>query len=70
MKRTLINASLLGLLLTLSQVTQAHAGHDHTHWSSQPLHFFTVAVITAIVVSRLIYRKVISQHRKNSTAGE
>lgn len=27
----------------------AHAGHDHNHWLSEPIHFLTVFAVVAVI---------------------
>ena len=70
MKKVLINSSLSGLLLTFTQVAHAHTGHDHAHWTSEPLHLLTIAAVVAVVVAGLAYKKIIRNNKNVSTTGE
>lgn len=46
MKKHVKIVSLVGLLFSSNAL--AHAGHDHSHWSSEVLHFLTYASILAV----------------------
>lgn len=49
MKKALAISSLLPLLLPA--VAQAHPGHDHGHWMSEPIHALTVLAIVAVGIT-------------------
>ena len=40
--------STLFVFLMATQA-QAHAGHDHAHWLSEPIHFLSVFAVIAVI---------------------
>ncbi|MBJ7539699.1 hypothetical protein [Marinomonas transparens] len=63
MKQILTTSILLGLPLAFSQVAQAHPGHDHSHWTSEPIHILTMVAIGTVIVGGLAYKHM--TRRKN-----
>lgn len=54
MLRTFI-ATLAGFTSTAAM---AHAGHDHSHWLSEPIHALSVLSIVSIVtITAVVYRR-------------
>ena len=49
MKKALAISRLPPLLpLLLPAFAQAHPGHDHSHWLSEPIHVLTILAIAAV----------------------
>jgi hypothetical protein len=47
----------------LSSVAQAHPGHDHGHWLSEPIHVLTtLAIISVVIVTAIVVRRVKSKN--------
>lgn len=55
---------VLSSLLVISRLVQAHPGHDHSHWSSEPIHLLTMFAIASLIVSGLVYKQCIRRRRK------
>lgn len=53
MLRTLI-ATLAGFTSTAAL---AHAGHDHAHWLSEPIHVLSILAIVSVVAITVVVRK-------------
>ncbi|AWY00159.1 hypothetical protein A8139_09255 [Marinomonas primoryensis] len=51
-------------LLAIGQLVQAHPGHDHSHWSSEPIHFLTMFAIASLIISGIIYKQCIRRRKK------
>ncbi|QUX98090.1 hypothetical protein C0J08_05935 [Marinomonas sp. CT5] len=50
---------LSGVLLLISQVLQAHPGHDHSHWSSDLIHLLTILSVGGIIVGSFVYKQLL-----------
>ncbi len=45
-------------LVALPTAVLAHPGHDHSHWTSEPIHLLTLAAIIGLVSTSVVwYRK-------------
>jgi len=64
MKKIVKSSAVLSALMAISQVAQAHPGHDHSHWASNSIHLLTVLAVAAVVVVGVAYKK---SRRKNAT---
>jgi len=64
MKKIVKSSAVLSALMAVSQVAQAHPGHDHSHWASNSIHLLTVLAVAAVVVVGVAYKK---SRRKNAT---
>lgn len=67
MKKIVKSSAVLSALMAVSQVAQAHPGHDHSHWASNSIHLLTVLAVAAVVVVGVAYKK---SRGKNATKGE
>ena len=52
-------------LLVISQLVQAHPGHDHSHWSNEPIHLLTMFAIASLIASGMIYKQCIRRRKKS-----
>ncbi|MEO9655160.1 hypothetical protein ACUM5Y_05160 [Marinomonas dokdonensis] len=57
MKKLLSNLMVLSLAVLTSQVALAHPGHDHSHWTSNPIHIITMVAIGTVIVGGLVYKQ-------------
>jgi hypothetical protein len=58
----MILKSILILILALvSSIAQAHPGHDHGHWLSEPIHALTLIAIISVVVAGFAIRRVLNK---------
>ncbi|WP_191601955.1 hypothetical protein [Marinomonas algicola] len=64
MKNTLTNRVVIICLSLVSQLGMAHPGHDHSHWSSDPLHIITLVAIGSVIVGAFAYKYVIRKPKK------
>ncbi|MDP2521320.1 hypothetical protein Q8W30_01950 [Neptunomonas phycophila] len=42
---------MLTIAALLAPFANAHPGHDHGHWLSEPIHLLTLAAIAAVLVA-------------------
>ncbi|MEG3754734.1 hypothetical protein [Psychromonas arctica] len=68
MKKIVKSSAVLSALMAVSQVVQAHPGHDHSHWASNSIHLLTVLAVAAVVVVGVAYKK--SRGKNATTKGE
>ncbi|WP_418135229.1 hypothetical protein [Psychromonas sp. GE-S-Ul-11] len=59
MKKILKSSTVLSALMAVSQVAQAHPGHDHSHWASNSIHLLTVFAVAAVAVVGIVYKKIV-----------
>lgn len=66
MKKSAIACGLSTLFL--AQFALAHPGHDHAHWSSNPIHLLTLAALvgTGVVCAVLLSAKKRAKKAKQS----
>lgn len=64
--KPIVSTLLLSLSFITSQFAQAHFGHDHSHWMSNPIHILTIFAVAAVVVSCLLYKQL--ARRRHSLA--
>jgi len=62
MKKPIVKSTLFGLILTVSQMANAHPGHDNNHWTSDSLHLLSFAV--AVLIGGVVY-KIRSRRKKH-----
>lgn len=63
--KSICTTLLLSLSFIMSQIAQAHPGHDHSHWMSNPIHMLTIFAVAAVIVGGLVYKQFV--RRRNST---
>jgi hypothetical protein len=59
------NISLTFCLLLASSSASAHVGHDHDHWSSEPIHMLFYGVIALTALAATIW--TVKAKRKKNT---
>ncbi|MFT2111560.1 hypothetical protein [Marinomonas sp. 2405UD68-3] len=64
MKNTVAMTVLIGLMTAFSQFSQAHPGHDHSHWSSDPIHIITLAIVGSVLTGAFVYNQFILKPKK------
>lgn len=58
MLRTL-TATLTGLTSTTAL---AHAGHDHSHWLSSPIHLLSIlAIVSVVAIAAVVYKRKVAK---------
>lgn len=57
MMKQVFSTLAVSTLMMLSQVVQAHPGHDHSHWTSNPIHIITMVAIGTVIVGGLVYKQ-------------
>jgi hypothetical protein len=62
--KSVFTTMLFSCFVVMSQIAQAHPGHDHSHWSSEPIHILTMSAIGGLIVSGLIYKQCIRRRKK------
>lgn len=64
MKHSLIKITAMSFLSMLSQVSMAHPGHDHAHWSSDPIHIITMVAIGTVIVGAFSYKYLLRKPKR------
>lgn len=62
--KSVVTTLLVSVFLVLSQVAQAHPGHDHSHWMSSAIHLLSVLAVSGVIVSAVVYKQI-QRRRKN-----
>ena len=52
--KSIITVMLCSVFLIMSQLAQAHPGHDDSHWASDLIHVLTVFAVGSIIVGGFI----------------
>lgn len=58
MKERLTQFSLVSALAAMSSQAFAHPGHDHSHWTSEPIHILTMVAIGTVMVGGIVYKQM------------
>ncbi|GAB3485035.1 hypothetical protein [Marinomonas epiphytica] len=58
MKQTLKQSLILTPLAVCSSLVSAHPGHDHSHWTSEPIHILTMVAIGTVMVGGVVYKQM------------
>lgn len=64
LKSKLFSAAALALL---SSVASAHAGHDHSHWMSSPIHVLTL-IAAGTIIGTLVSLKYAKTQKQIKTS--
>ncbi|ETX11261.1 hypothetical protein MUS1_10670 [Marinomonas ushuaiensis DSM 15871] len=57
--KSIFTASLLSFFFVMSQVVQAHPGHDHSHWMSNTIHMLSIFSVAALIVGGFVYKQLV-----------
>jgi hypothetical protein len=52
--KSLFSSLFLSVCLLMSQMAQAHPGHDHSHWMSGFIHLVTVLAVGGVILGGVV----------------
>jgi hypothetical protein len=62
--KSIITVMLCSVFLIMSQVVQAHPGHDDSHWASDLIHVLTVFAVGSIIVCGFVYKQLLRRRKQ------
>jgi uncharacterized protein (DUF983 family) len=62
--KSIIRVMLFSVFIVMSQVIQAHPGHDDSHWASDLIHVLTVLAVGSIIVGGFVYKLLLRRRKQ------
>lgn len=62
--KSIITVMFCNVLLVMSQVVQAHPGHDESHWVSDLIHILTVFSVASMIVGGFVYKQLLRRRKQ------
>ncbi|WOD08069.1 hypothetical protein [Marinomonas sp. GJ51-6] len=52
--KSIVTSLFVTCCLAVSQIAQAHPGHDHSHWMSGFIHLVTILAVGSVILGAVV----------------